>query len=263
LTSDCNIFCGVEEYPEFVEKTRAMSRFYSQRNRDKLKSQIEKLQDWKAELEREQDELLETRKKYKRRLADTEAENEVLRLKLIEQKEQDVRLLEQRNLVHRQQLREELLMSDGRSLMGQGVRSGYVGSDRLLRGAGIGLGGGVGILHQAGFPPIYTDMNPPMRSTPQQFLGAHAHSFPSVARSLPQACPPNLLRPFPSNMLGTSLPNETPMSSHLQRQAYNPVLCGDTSTMAALRQQRLRSRGLSLDRSTCDEGGQHSTSRSP
>jgi hypothetical protein len=239
-----------------------MSRLYSQRNRDKLKKQIEELQAWQAQLELEQDELLETRKNYKRRLADTEMENEALRQKLIEHKENDVRLLEERNLVHRQQLREELLLSPGSSLPGQVVPRDTVGSGGMLRGVDIGIGSAVGSLHQPALPPVYGGMNPAALLRPQQFVSAAVNSFSSVAPSLPQYCPPNLLRPSPAIMSGTSLPNETTMTNQSQLQPNLPVFFGDAGTMAAVRQQHMRSRGICLDRATNDEKGRHSTSRS-
>jgi hypothetical protein len=258
--NDSHLFCCTEEYPEFVEKTRAMSRIYSQRNRDKLKRQIEELEAWKAQLEREQDELLETRKNYKRRLADTEEENEALRRKLIEHAEHDVRLLEQRNLVQRQQLQEELLLSNGSSLLGQGVPTGTMGSGGMLRGVDIGIRGGAGSRHEAVLPPVYGRMDPPARWSPQHFA---ATSPPSVARMFPQYYPQNIFRPSPARVLGTSLPDATGMSYQSQIQPQLPVFYGQTGTMAALYQQPTRSRGMSLDCTIHEEKGQPPTSRSP
>lgn len=236
-----------------------MSRIYSQRNRDKQKRQIKELQELKANLEGEQDELIETRKNFKRRLADMEVENEALRRQLIEQKERDVRLLEQRNLAQRQQLREELLMSEpDRPVMGQGLQIRSMGSGGLMSGFGVGMGGRVGSLHQGLPPPVYPEVFPPVRWPPSHFASSPTRPYRSVAPSLPDYYPPNLTQPSPPSMPGTSLPSAaspTTMTDQSQRSQQLPVYHGDTTTMAALRQQNmlLTSRRRGFDGSTHDE----------
>ncbi|KAG7344414.1 hypothetical protein IV203_022422 [Nitzschia inconspicua] len=191
-----------DEYPEFVEKTRAMSRLYSQRNRDKQKKQIEELQAWKDKLEEEQYDLLRTRKDYKQRLSTTEEENEALRKQLIEQRERDVRLLEQRNLVHMQHLKEELLLTEtaGRSLIGQ--PGGGMGS-RMTGGFVTGRMGShvdsIG-MHQSTMQPLVAGISTADRwPSSHRQLAASSHPHASMARHLPEYYPPNTMRPYPVN----------------------------------------------------------------
>jgi hypothetical protein len=242
-----------DEYPEFVEKTRAMSRIYSQRNRDKQKRQIEDLQELVARMQDDQHGLLEKRKDFKQRLADIENENEVLRKQIIEQRQRDVMLLEQRNLAQRRQLQQDLLLSE---TVGRSTMMGHQGFPGAARGSGM-LGGynsmgmsssAGGYHHQGMLPPIVPAAGPPGRwNTPQQLAGVNI--YPSVARNMPEYYPPNLQRPSLASMIGPSTAATSALTSFMVDPTHPgqlPIFQTDSTTMAALRLHSPRRESVSM-----------------
>lgn len=72
---------------ESLQKSRAQSRLYSQRNRDKQRRQIEELQGLQLELETERSSLIMLNRNYHERLLAAKAENEAL-LQLLNRRQQ-------------------------------------------------------------------------------------------------------------------------------------------------------------------------------
>jgi hypothetical protein len=81
-------------YHEYLEKTRAMSRLYSQRNRDKTKNQIDELTELKDNCEKERTSLRLTNQEIKEKLLAAHAENMLLR-RQIQQRRREEFLLQQ------------------------------------------------------------------------------------------------------------------------------------------------------------------------